>query len=74
MSHLRPEDMTERRRRAACRRGRHSYGADQHIGAGIIRRVCEVCSSVNIDLTEVELTAPVLKTGENILNLASRRS
>ena len=73
MSHLRPEDMTERRRRAACRRGRHSYGPDQHIGAGIIRRVCDVCSSVNIDLTEVELTAPVLKSGDNIIKLAADR-
>ncbi|MDX1468490.1 MAG: hypothetical protein R3258_04060 [Acidimicrobiia bacterium] len=73
MSHLRPEDMTERRRRAACRRGRHSYGADQHIGAGIIRRVCDACNSVNIDLTEVELTAPVIQTGDNILKLAADR-
>lgn len=74
MSHVRPEEKTDRHRRLSCRRGRHDYGANQNIGAGIIRRVCEACGAVNIDLSETELSRPVLRTGENILKLIGRRT
>lgn len=34
----------------ACLVGRHNYGEDHGVGAGILRRVCEVCGAVTIDL------------------------
>ena len=74
MSHVRPEDRTERHKRSNCRRGRHSYGEDQNIGAGIIRRVCDTCGAVNIDLSETEVSRPVLRTNENILKLIGRKA
>ncbi len=74
MSHVIPEENTERRRRANCRKGRHDFGENQHVGGGIIRRVCDVCGSVTIDLTQGEgLTAPVLASSDSILKLARRR-
>lgn len=44
---------------SACRKGRHNYGEEQNVGAGILRRVCTTCGSVSIDLTKAhELTVP----------------
>lgn len=75
MSHLSPEDRSERHRRSSCRRGRHDYGAYQNIGAGIIRRVCDACGSVTIDLTNAdELKAPVVPSRDNILKLVARKA
>ena len=60
MTHLRPEDRPTRRVRSACRRGRHFYGEGQHVGGGIVRRVCDECGEVSIDLTQVEeVTRPL---------------
>jgi hypothetical protein len=59
VSHLRPGEKV-RRNRAACRKGRHSYGASQNVGAGIVRRVCDVCSEVTIDLTQTADAAPTI--------------
>ena len=62
MSHLRPEDRSSKHRRSACRKGRHFFGASQHIGAGITRQVCEICGEVTIDLTKAdELTSPIIR-------------
>lgn len=56
MSHLRPED----RSRNSCRKGRHYFGANQHIGGGIARRICEDCGEITIDLTGAEeVTTPI---------------
>jgi hypothetical protein len=57
MSHIRPEPKTPKHRIADCRKGSHAYAEGQHIGAGIMRRVCETCSYVTIDLTGSELKA-----------------
>lgn len=54
VSHLRPEEKTGRHKMSACRKGRHAYGEEQNVGAGILRRVCDVCGSVSIDLTQAE--------------------
>ncbi|MGH3650051.1 MAG: hypothetical protein ACRDU9_05020 [Acidimicrobiia bacterium] len=60
MSHLRPEDKPSKHTRSSCRKGRHFFGESQNIGAGILRRVCETCGEVTIDLTGVdEVTTPV---------------
>ncbi|MEX0698852.1 MAG: hypothetical protein WD895_10555 [Acidimicrobiia bacterium] len=45
-----------KRRIADCRKGGHNYAEGQHIGAGIMRRVCQTCAYVTIDLTGSELT------------------
>lgn len=75
MSHLRPEDLRIRRRRSSCRRGRHHYGEPQHVGAGIIRKVCEVCSSVTIDLTGAyEAKAPITSDSIAIISLVTRET
>ncbi len=75
MSHLRPEDMSVRHRRSSCRKGRHRYGEPQHIGAGIIRKVCEVCSSVTIDLTGAyEAKAPIISDNRAIISLVTRET
>jgi len=50
MTHLRDEDRPKHRL-SACKKGRHAYGDAQYIGAGIIRRVCDTCGDVTIDLT-----------------------
>lgn len=34
----------------ACLVGWHHYGENHGVGAGILRRVCEVCGAVTIDL------------------------
>ncbi len=60
MSHLGPE-AKHRHRISSCRKGRHRYGESQHIGAGMLRQICEVCNAVTIDLTGAdELSDPVL--------------
>lgn len=75
MSHLRPEDRSVKHSRAACRKGRHYYGEPQKIGAGILRRVCEACGEVTIDLTNAdELTTPVLRHSPNISSLGPEDS
>lgn len=72
MSHLRPEDLTPRHRRSACRKGRHHYGEAQHIGAGIVRKVCKVCSAVTIDLTGAyETTSPMISDNRGIISLVT---
>lgn len=74
MSHIQPEDKTQRHRRADCRKGRHDFGENQSIGAGIVRRVCDACGSVTIDLTPgEELAAPVIPSSDSILNLVRRQ-
>ena len=75
MSHVRPEDKTPRARRSDCRKGRHTYGESQGIGAGLLRRVCELCSAVTIDLTNAdELTTPLPQPQPNILSLTAQQS
>ena len=65
MSHLRPEDRSQKKSRAACRKGRHHYGESQRIGAGILRRVCDSCGEVTIDLTGVdEVTRPIIRRSQ----------
>lgn len=72
MSHLRPEDRSFKHSRAACRKGRHLYGESQNIGAGILRRVCDICGEVTIDLTKADgLTAPILRPTKTISSLAN---
>lgn len=72
---MRPESRTQKHKRSACRRGRHDYGQHQNIGAGIVRRVCDVCGAVTIDLTHSdELTSPVLSAKETIRRLVARRT
>jgi hypothetical protein len=57
MSHIRTELKSSKHRIAECRKGTHDYAEGQHIGAGIMRRVCQTCSYVTIDLTGSELRA-----------------
>jgi Zn finger protein HypA/HybF involved in hydrogenase expression len=74
VSHLRPETKTMKRRRADCRKGRHIHGESQNIGAGILRRVCEVCGDVSIDLTKAdELSVPLIKLNKSIISMAAQR-
>lgn len=54
VSHLRPEEKLVRHKISSCRKGRHAYGDEQHIGGGILRRVCATCGFVSIDLTQAE--------------------
>ncbi|HLF60214.1 MAG TPA: hypothetical protein VI980_03430 [Acidimicrobiia bacterium] len=57
MTHIRPEVKPSfKRRMQECRRGIHDYADGQHIGAGIMRRVCKTCAGVTIDLTGAQLT------------------
>jgi len=75
MSHVRPEDKSTRARRNDCRKGRHTYGESQHVGAGIVRQVCDVCSAVTIDLTSAdELRVPVLRSKSSILDMTAQQS
>jgi hypothetical protein len=75
VSHLRPEDRSPRTNRAACRKGHHRYGEAQSIGAGILRRVCESCGEVSIDLTGVEeVAAPVARDSFSLKSLPERDS
>lgn len=43
-----------RRTKVDCSTGRHRYGTAQPIGGGIVRRVCDACHSISIDLGEVD--------------------
>lgn len=75
VSHLRPEELSTRHRRSFCRKGRHHYGEPQHIGAGIIRKVCDVCSSVTIDLTGAyEAKSPIVSNNRTIISLVTRET
>jgi hypothetical protein len=75
VSHLTPEDRASRTSRFACRKGRHYYGEAQNIGAGILRRVCETCGEVTIDLTGAEeVTEPVLRDSPSFQSLPRRDS
>lgn len=40
-----------RRQPPACKAGTHRFGAAQHVGPSILRRICVHCSQVSIDLT-----------------------
>ena len=57
MTHLRNEDRTNKHRMSACRRGQHDYGAEQNIGAGIVRAVCRTCAAVSIHLIHADRLA-----------------
>lgn len=75
VSHLRPEDMSPRHRRSACRKGRHVYGEAQHIGAGIVRQVCEECAAVTIDLTGAyHAASPMVSGNREIISLVTREA
>lgn len=74
VSHLRPEDVTARHRRSSCRRGRHDYGEAQHIGAGIVRQVCDACAAVTIDLTGAYEAKANLSTNRGLISLVTRES
>lgn len=41
-----------RARRNGCRHGHHQLGEGTPVGGGIMRRTCELCGAVTIDLTE----------------------
>lgn len=57
-----------------CFLGRHHYGEDHGIGAGILRRACSVCGAVTIDLTRAEEPSePVVQTRHPITSLGSDR-
>lgn len=72
MSHLRPED--KKHKKSDCRKGRHVYGVSQHIGAGILRRVCQSCARVTIDLTKAdELKEPATPGQSSTLSLAAQQ-
>jgi len=51
---MRPEVKASKHRIADCRKGNHDYAEGQHIGAGIMRRVCQTCAYVTIDLSGSE--------------------
>ena len=75
VTHLRPEDRRPRQRRLACRRGRHEFGEPQHIGAGIVRQVCDVCSAVTIDLTGAyEAKTALISDNRGIISLVTRET
>lgn len=50
-------DVWSRRSRIpqACRSGAHRYGAASVVAPGILRRICQACSAVSIDLTAEEV-------------------
>ena len=75
MSHVRPNDKIARHRRSDCRKGRHQYGESQNIGAGIVRRVCEVCAYVTIDLTSAdELETPLVRKQGSVSSTVAQQS
>lgn len=47
----------------SCRSGRHAYDALVGAGAGLGRRRCTICGSIQIDLTEEVL---VVDNGSNV--------
>ena len=75
VSHVNPGIKPRKHRRSDCRKGLHEYGEPQNIGAGILRRVCDACAAVTIDLTQAgELTAPLVSTRSNIIEMTARHS
>lgn len=73
VTHVRPEDRRPRHRRSACRKGRHDYSEPQHIGAGIVRQVCDACSAVTIDLTGAyEAKSVVVSDNRGIISLVTK--
>ncbi|MGH8947181.1 MAG: hypothetical protein ACRDVL_13665, partial [Acidimicrobiia bacterium] len=63
-----------RRAGIRCLLGRHHYGEDHEVGAGIQRRVCEVCAAVTIDLTRAdEPSQDSVPTGRSTTSLGSDR-
>ncbi len=74
VSHIRPDERRQHSN-SDCRKGRHEFGESQNIGAGILRRVCEFCHWVTIDLTNAdELTAPDMPGRTSIRSLAPQQS
>jgi hypothetical protein len=71
MSHLRPGEKARRHKLSSCKKGHHSYGEPQYIGAGIVRQVCLTCATVTIDLTGAEdfLEEPVVHPHRSIWSL-----
>lgn len=58
----------------ACLVGRHHYGDDHDVGAGILRRACEACGGVTIDLRGAdELSDPSGRAGQAISSPGSDR-
>ncbi len=41
-----------RARKNGCKHGHHRLGEAVPVGGGIMRRTCELCGAVNLDLTE----------------------
>ena len=39
---------------ASCKEGTHRFGSGSHIGGGILRRICDACGAISIDLTAAE--------------------
>lgn len=75
MSHLGHIDESPRRRRADCRKGSHDYGEPQNVGAGILRRVCQLCAMVSIDLTNTdEPTTPLTPDKPSMHSMADQQS
>ena len=67
MSHIRPEPKPSKHRIADCRKGSHDYAEGQHIGAGIVRRVCQTCAYVTIDLSGAEaISSPGLQAASEL--------
>ena len=64
---------SSKHRVADCRRGSHEYGEGQHIGAGIMRRVCQTCAYVTIDLTGTELTSDGMTESQVAARLTTAR-
>lgn len=75
MTHLPDEAKMRRHRISSCRRGMHLFGPAKHIGAGINRQVCQVCSVVSIDLTGAEATvsSAVVRRPPRVRALAGTR-
>ena len=51
---LAPVRLLPRRLPQECRNGAHRYGRGTSVAPGILRRVCEHCAGVSIDLTAEE--------------------
>lgn len=71
MTHIRPEPKAPKHRIADCRKGSHEYGDGQHIGAGIMRRMCQTCAYVTIDLTGSELTSDGMTERKSLSELTN---
>ena len=71
MSHIHPEPKSSKHRIAECRKGSHDYAEGRHVGAGIMRRVCQTCAYVTIDLTGSELNAAGMIERQTLPQLTS---